>query len=122
MARKKSDLEHDEPFDFDAMLEGMSDEDVATARQATREAAILLGRQTILELARMVRDPSFSAQSRVAAGNGILRAGGFFDRSTDEGSGKEPGEMTPAELQREITKFRAKAKKSVLDSGDDIFA
>lgn len=68
----------------------------------------------------LCKDPTTPAQARSAALNAILRMGGYFETVEDDGSGKQPHEMTAAELRAEILRYQRIAKGEP-DAGGEVF-
>ena len=74
-------------------------------------------------LIAVCRDTNAPAPARSTAGTSLLRAAGFFDKRTDDGSGKELHEMTARELEAHLQQLERerKALKNATDNGGDVF-
>lgn len=52
------------------------------------------------------RDPKSTSPARATASATLFRVAGYFDRSTTDTGGKDPHEMSPAEIRAEIERIR----------------
>ncbi|MEC7763734.1 MAG: hypothetical protein VX874_17655 [Pseudomonadota bacterium] len=65
------------------------------------------------------RNPKAPAPARATCATTILRAGGYLNAKEGEGLGKEPHQMTSAELNERVQELRA--QRSALTDEEDIF-
>jgi hypothetical protein len=79
-------------------------------------------RAAFLALVGVCTDTKAQASARATAGGWLLRASGILDRG-ENGAGKDPDQMTAAELGRErvrLEKMIASAKRVADDVGADV--
>lgn len=86
-------------------------------RQRARTEGALVAYETAIALCK---DPETPAQARSAALNAILRMGGYFENVDDDGSGKQPHEMSADELQAAILRYQ-RIEKGDPVSGGEVF-
>lgn len=73
-------------------------------------------------LLAVCRDPKAPAPARATAGTSLLRAGGYFAAPEERRRTKADHEMTPEELQAEITRLdrrRQRLQRKPVDAEDD---
>ena len=91
------------------------------ARERLRDLIRTVGAQAAYEaLVSVCQDPKAPAPAKATAGTSLFRAGGFFER-TDEDGKKEPANMTPAEIRRAMRETQAYIRqlKGEGDATDD---
>lgn len=72
-----------------------------------RRRAQTEGAQIAYETAvALCQDPKAPAQAKSAALNAILRMGGYFENPGDDGSEKQPHEMSAEEIDAEVLRLR----------------
>lgn len=64
-------------------------------------------RVAVAALIEVCRDTKAPAPARATAGTSLLRAAGFFDRTTREDDSKDASEMTAEQIQRRIAQLQA---------------